>query len=202
MKTAVRLSCFFVLVAVSVSATGLRAEPNSGGVVAVLDVKAVFDEHQRFQTQVNQIKQEIEGFEQSFVKQRDALIAEGKRLGETFQVGTPDYKRTEADLARRASDLEVQRQLKQKEIIEKEARAYYDAYQEIIAEVAAFADQNGIALVLRYEGSAIDKDNRGDVIKGVNRYVVFQRNRDLTSVIIERVNRRTAAVPAPGQTLR
>ena len=45
-----------------------------------------------------------------------------------------------------------------------------------------------IALVLRFDSEPIDKDSRTAVIKGVNRNVVFQRNRDLTDIILERVN--------------
>ena len=54
--------------------------------------------------------------------------------------------------------------------------------------VSAFADANAISLVLRYDSAKIDRHNRPDVIKGVNRYVVFQRDRDLTKIIIKQLN--------------
>ena len=95
----------------------------------------------------------------------------------------------EADLARRFSDLKVRRELKQKEILEQEAGLYYDTYKKIVDEVTRFADSNGVTLVLRYESKPIDRDNRNEVIQGVNRRVVFQRNRDLTNFIVAEMNK-------------
>jgi Skp family chaperone for outer membrane proteins len=165
------------------------AQTQSGGVVAVLDVKRVFDECTQFQEQIKVIKQDIKSFEEQFRQEGEALLKERRELGERFKSHTPEYKRGEADLARRFSDLKVRRELKQKEILEHEAALYYDTYQRIISTVTQFADTNGVTLVLRYESKPIDRDNRAEVIQGVNRRIVFQRNRDLTSFIVAEMNK-------------
>jgi Skp family chaperone for outer membrane proteins len=167
-----------------------NAQTQQGGVVAVLDVKQVFDNCEAFQNEVQVIKQEIKGFEEKFRQEGESLLKERQGLGDKFRSTSPEYKAAEADLARRFSDLKVRQQLKQKEILEREAGVYYDTYQKIVSVVSNFAETNGITLVLRYESKPIDRDNRAEVIQGVNRRVVFQRNRDLTALITEKVNLR------------
>lgn len=159
-----------------------------GGVVAVLDVKKVFDDCEAFQNEIQVIKQEIKGFEEKFRQEGEALLKERQDLGNKYRSTSPEYKAAEADLARRFSDLKVRQQLKQKEILEREAGLYYDTYQKIVSVVSKFAENNGITLVLRYESKPIDRDNRPEVIQGVNRRVVFQRNRDLTALISKEIN--------------
>ena len=160
-----------------------------GGVVAVLDVKQVFDDCTAFQNEIQVIKQEIKAFEEKFRQEGETLLEERRKLSEQFRSNSQEFKDGEADLARRFSDLKVRQQLKQKEILEKEASVYYDTYKKIATIVANFAEANGITLVLRYESKPIDRDNRAEVIQGVNRRVVFQRNRDLTKFISQEVNK-------------
>ena len=45
-----------------------------------------------------------------------------------------------------------------------------------------------ISMVLRFDSSPIDRENRGDVIKGVNRAVVYHNNLDLTDHVIQALN--------------
>jgi Skp family chaperone for outer membrane proteins len=160
-----------------------------GGVVAVLDVKQVFDDCTSFQNEVQVIKQEIKAFEEKFRQEGETLLEARRKLSEQFRSNSDEFRNGEADLARQFSDLKVRQQLKQKEILEKEAALYYDTYQKISKIVASFAEANGITLVLRYESKPIDQGDRAQVIQGVNRRVVFQRNRDLTKFISQEVNK-------------
>lgn len=165
------------------------AQAQQGGVVAVLDVKEVFDKCTAFQNEVQIIKQEIKAFEEKFRQEGETLLEARRKLSEQFRSNSKEFRDGEADLARQFSDLKVRQQLKQKEILEKEAALYYDTYQRISKIVASFAEANGITLVLRYESKRIDRDNRAEVIQGVNRRVVFQRDRDLTTLISKEVNK-------------
>ena len=169
----------------------LASNAKAESVVAVIDVKKVFDEHLGFQDQLARIKGVVQAFETDFKKKIDSL--KQKRLlldgdSSTYRRDSPQYNQEIGRLAREASDLEVQRKLKQKEVLEQESAAYHKTYGQIVNAVTAFADANGISLVLRYDSATIDRYNRPDVIKGVNRYVVFQRDRDLTRIIIKQLN--------------
>ena len=169
----------------------LASNAKAESVVAVIDVKKVFDEHLGFQDQLAGIKGVVQAFETDFKKKIDSL--KQKRLlldgdNSPYNRDSPQYNQEIGRLAREASDLEVQRKLKQKEVLEQESAAYHKTYGQIVNAVTAFADANGISLVLRYDSATIDRHRRPDVIKGVNRYVVFQRDRDLTRIIIKQLN--------------
>lgn len=190
LKSHLCLALFATGIVLSAANQATAQTQQQGGVVAVLDVKKVFDECTAFQNEIQVIKQEIKGFEEKFRKEGEALLQERRDLGNKYKSNSPEYKRAEADLARRFSDLKVRQQFKQKEILEREAALYYDTYKKILTLVANFAEANGITLVLRYESEPIDGEDRAKVIQGVNRRVVFQRNRDLTGIITEKINLR------------
>ena len=69
---------------------------------------------------------------------------------------------------------------------------YYNVYNEVLNEVALFAEQHGIGLVLRFNSEPIDANDRASVLEGVNRHIVFQKNSNITPNIIDRLNRRAA----------
>jgi hypothetical protein len=78
--------------------------------------------------------------------------------------------------------------------MEREAKVCYTAYNEVLQQVTEFANRNSIGLVLRFNSEEIDPDERGSVLQGVNRTVVYQRNLNITGPILERLNR--GAAPA------
>ena len=169
----------------------LASNAKAESVVAVIDVKKVFDEHKGFQDKLAKIKGVVQTFETDFKGRIESL--KKKRLlldseNSPYKKDSRKYNEEIGRLARKASDLEVQRKLKQREVLERESTAYHETYRQIVNTVTAFADANGISLVLRYDSATIDRHNRPDVIKGVNRYVVFQRDRDLTRIIIKQLN--------------
>ena len=82
------------------------------------------------------------------------------------------------------------------ELLNREARVYYDTYREMQTVVKALAEANGLSLVLRFDSESIDPNNRNEVIKGVNRAVVFHRKLDLTAMVSAELNTRMAAAPA------
>jgi len=55
------------------------------------------------------------------------------------------------------------------------------------------ARKREIRLVVRYDIVPIDQENRDSILKGVNRYVVFQDKIDITEEVIEGLNRRAKA---------
>jgi hypothetical protein len=68
------------------------------------------------------------------------------------------------------------------------------------AVVEEAATKYGLSLVLRFDSQEIDPNNRNEVVKGVNRAVVFHRKLDLTSMVSDALNARMAA--AGGRNLK
>ena len=76
---------------------------------------------------------------------------------------------------------------------------YFDTYNTLKLVLSSIAKENNISLVMRYDSAEIDKTNRAEVIKGVNRTVVYHRQLDLTNLVSKTMNERTASA---GGTMR
>jgi Skp family chaperone for outer membrane proteins len=168
-------------------AQGAAPRRPSGTNVAVIDVAQVFENHTRFKKRMEDIKSDIEKFEATVRQEQKRLTTLRDEL-QTLKPGTDRFKQIEKQLADATADVQVTMQLKRKEFLEEEAKVYYNAYQEVLAAVAQFAERNGIGLVLRFNGTEMDPTKRESVLQGVNRAVVFQRNLNITDYIIEALN--------------
>ena len=107
-------------------------------------------------------------------------------------MGQPEFKTEEAALARKEADLQIEANQKRADILKQEAEIYYQTYNQVVQTVAKLSGTYGISLVIRYDSGPIDQTDRPSVIKGVNRNVVFQRDLDLTSLVLAELNGTTA----------
>jgi Skp family chaperone for outer membrane proteins len=174
------------------------AAPPAGTNVAVIDIAFIFKNHNKFKGQMEGMKGQIEQFEQSLKKDQADFEKRREQL-QAYKPSSPEFKALEEQLAKLSSELQVKMQLKRKEFLEQEAKIYFAVYNEIVERVASFADRNRIGLVLRYNSDEMDAQDRGSVLQGVNRPVVFQRNLDITDIILQACN---AGTTAPATTTR
>ena len=165
-----------------------------GTKVALVDISLIFQKNQRFSATMEMMKKEIEQFEESVKGRRQALQAKGEALKQ-YQPGSPEYRRDEASLAKESADLQVDIGLKKKEIMEREAKVYHAAYQEVVNHVAAIARTNGYGIVLRYNSSTIDPTERSSVLAGVNRSIIYQNKLDITELVLRSINSQGGAAP-------
>lgn len=172
---------------------------SAGTSVVVIDVAFIYKNHNRFNATMLDIKNDIEQFEAYVRKKQGEFKTLGEALG-TYNAGSQEYKQKEEELARLQSDLQVEVGLKRKEFLQQEARVYFRVYKEIEAEVKNFAERNGIHLVLRFNKvDDMKEDDRPSVLQGVNRAVVYQQSRDITDIVLGKLNAGTTAPPTtPG----
>jgi Skp family chaperone for outer membrane proteins len=156
--------------------------------VAVVDVSYIFKNHAGFKAAMERMKQEVEQYEGHLKTQQSALLKEKERLSD-FRPGTQEFDNLERSLADRGAKLQVDMQMKRKEFLEREARVYHDVYVMVEAAIREFAEMNGIELVLRYSAEPMDPQNRQSVLQGVNRPIVYHRNLDITTEVLDRLNR-------------
>ena len=170
--------------------------PRSAPTVALLDVSRVFKNYSRFKTMMDGMKANVEQAEGWFKTQRDAIQTLSQKL-KGFRPGTPDYKATEEELARRNADLAIKVKLQKREFLEREAKIYHTAYTEIVQEVNYYCARNGIAMVLRFNGDPVDANAQPqETLAYINRPVVWHnQGLDITQVISDSLNRRAGAAP-------
>ncbi len=182
-----RFSLSLVAAFTALSSTAVLAQSGSGTMVAVLDVGKVFKGHLGFTRQMEAMKADVKAFEADIQSKRQILVDQAKQLNQ-YKQGSSEYRQLEAKLAKEQSDLQVRMGLKRKGFIEREAKMFYATYQEIVAAVAMISEQYRINLVLRYNSEEIDPDNPGGVKNALNRYVIWQKNLDITKIVVKQVN--------------
>lgn len=170
---------------------GSAAAQDRAKTVVVIDIGKVFKEHIRFKQQMDVLKKDMEAF-QAYVRAEQTKLQErAEKARNTYAKGSPEFKKEEEALQRQANELQIQSASKQREIMEREAKVYFNVYKEVSSAVAEFADRNNISLVLRYNSDVANPDDRNSVLSAVNNSIVFQRNLDITKLIIVDVNRGT-----------
>lgn len=183
----IALPALMVLIAFG---TALPAQQPSGGpgLVTVLDVAKVFENHAAFKANMESLKTEVTQFQKSIREKVTVLTEKRQKLAQNYKVGTPEFKQAEISLATEESNLKTKTQQTERDYMNKEAQLYYNTYLQVQSVVTTFANKNNITLVLRFDSSPIDQTNRASVSAGVNRFIVYQNSLDITDFIIKEVN--------------
>ena len=93
-----------------------------------------------------------------------------------------------------------------KDFLEREGKVYYRTYLEVDNAVKYYAERHSIGLVFRFNGEAPDPNRREDVLRAINKPVVFQNSIDITPDVLTLLNRqdgsnRVAAPPQGGSQI-
>jgi Skp family chaperone for outer membrane proteins len=194
----VKNSCLVAVFAATIALTGLTARTavsqqpvmRGPGVqsVALVDVNYIFKKHGRFKAQMEQMRADVERSQAEWKRQMEAINKQADRLQE-FRPGTPDYKAMEEDIVNQKAKLQGQVALQKKEFLQREAKIYYNTYSEIMQEVRYHCQQNGLGLILSFNGDKINPENPEDVLRGINNKVVYYDDGlDITPIILKRLN--------------
>lgn len=175
------------------------AQEAQSGLVAILDVAKVFKQNQEFDSQMKAIKAEAETLKGQITQQQDAIKASAQKVTE-YEIGSPNRNKMELELEQQQTALRTKARQAEANLLNREARIYYETYQKMQGIVSSVAAQNGISLVLRFDSEKIDPTNRAEVIKGVNRAVVYHRQLDLTKMVSNAMNGPSAQAQAPAGT--
>lgn len=165
------------------------------GIVAVLDVAEVFKENKSFNTQLNAIRNEAKALNEQFQVSMKQLQERAGVLN-NYNPGTPERRAKEAELEQDQTKMRTQFRQANEDLLNREAALYNRTYQQLQTVVGQLANQHGISMVLRFDRSQVNPDVRTEVVKVVNRAVVFQKNLDLTDMVIQKMDSTaTAGIP-------
>ena len=166
--------------------------------LALIDVAYIFKKHPRFKQMMDDMKADVERAETAVKNERESIRMLAERL-EQYHKGSPDYKAIEEDIAKRQADMAVRVQMQKREFLQREAKIYHAVYQEIQQEVEYYAASNNISLVLRFNGDAADVENPQEVLRDINKPVVYYgRHLDITPIVLKSLESRSfSAQPQP-----
>lgn len=186
---------FAIVVAIVAAGFSQVASAQDGGIVAVLDVAKVFRVNKSFDDQMKQIKSEADGLKTQ-IQQEQATIQEEAQKVLAFEIGTDERNRAETEIEQRQAKLRTRARQLEVDLLTREAKIYHRTYEQMKEVVASASKNNGISLVLRFDSTPVNPENRAEVIKGVNRSVVFHDQLDLTSMVIKQMGPVTAEYTA------
>jgi len=178
------------LVVLSLMARGAPAQPPRGQGIALLDISYIFKNHTRFKAEMEAMRADMERAQATMNKEREAIQKLNEQL-KGMASGTAEYRQLEQHVATRTADLNVQAQLQRKEFLLRETKIYHTVYKEVQQVVDYYAKDNGIGLVLRFNGDPVDPDDPEGVLRYINGDVIwYGQGMDITPVILERLNGR------------
>lgn len=188
-----------------------QGQPQFNGGVAIIDLSYIFKNHERFKAMTEGMRNDVLRAEEALKARRTEIETLTKRLtdlGNELRKDSPEYKQLDADLTRKKIDLSTQVSQQKKEFLEKEAKIYFQVYQEVIDAVQYFSERNRISLVLRFNGDPVTDSDPQEILKQLNKSVIYyNKGIDITPMILDDLNRsaRPAGVPqgaGPGVTTR
>jgi|TARA_B110000495_G_C22979806_1_gene575852 Skp family chaperone for outer membrane proteins len=171
-------------------------QARTGTTVAVVDIAVVMENNAKFKSMLSSIQSEITQFDGKLeVTRKEVTLLVDELKG--YNPGTTAYSQLEERIAKIQSDVQVQMQIKRKNVLQQEAKVFHECYIGVQKTIATFCEQNGISLVLNYDSKAINPQSRESVLKGVNRDIVYQRSLNITKYIVDAVNKgNVTAAPA------
>ena len=178
-------------VVVTMTAQSDAQEKGTSGLVTVLDVAKVFDQNPWFKQRMEAIKGEADGLKAEITRKQEEIRQEALNV-QQMEVGSAARNDQERKLEQRQAELRTTARQSEQQLLNKEAEIYFETYSTMREVVTSIAQENGISLVLRYDSTEINPTNRPEVIKGVNRNVVYHRQLDLTKLVSQQMNTRTA----------
>jgi Skp family chaperone for outer membrane proteins len=167
------------------------AAPGGLGIngMAVIDVAYIFKNHARFKQQMDGMKQKVDAAENEVKAVQEEMKKSIEQMKQ-FNAGSPEYKRMEADLLKKQGELQLKVNLQKKDFMEQEGKIYFNVSREIEDAVKLFATKNNIAMVLRFNGDQVDPSNRDDILRNINKPIVYYDTRmDITPYILQDLNR-------------
>ncbi len=196
MKKSLCWAALAALLSLSANSPQVVAQGQPGGVqpvagprLALIDVTRIFKNHIRFKGMMGDMKDDVKKAESWVKGERIAVGKLAERLQE-FNKGTPDYKAMEEEVAKRQANLSVKVQLQRNDFLQREAKIYYNVYQEIWQATDYFARQHNIDMVLRFNGGQVDSAKPDEVLSDINKQVVwYDRGLDITDAILAELNR-------------
>lgn len=187
-------ACLLVSYIVLVSSVDAQAPaaggPPTPGLIVLLDVTSIIKDNAHLKALMADMQRDVTKTEEIFRKERDTLRQMSEEIKD-MRAGTPEYKAREEEITKRGTDLNVKIQIQRKEFMQRESQIYFSVYQEIQQEVAYFAANNNISMVLRTTSEPVDVQKPDDILREMNKPVVWNaKHLDITQYIKEQLKRR------------
>lgn len=167
------------------AAPAAAVAPTSGHMIAVVDIGTIFKESPRLKEMSEKMKAEAIAAEGNLKKEFEGLKLMAEQLQKLPDQNSLEAKQLETEITKRKLDFDYRRGQIGKDFAERESKMFFQVYQEVDQIVSAIAQRNGVALVLRHNSTAVNPNDKNDVMRGINRSIIYCRaDLDITALVL------------------
>jgi len=160
----------------------LSAEPAP---IALVNIDRILTNYKPLQDKLEPLK--------AAAKELDAAVqvrqAELETVGNQFRSarpGSPEQQKLQLQFVKLQTELQQFISNEQQAQHKKQAAVYLAFYRELDAQISKYAKANGVKLVLRqYETSLDEGQPLPDIMKALNRTILYEDNLDITDAIVK-----------------
>jgi len=151
--------------------------------MALIDVAYIFKNHKAFLNRMKALEQKGQVIQQTMKVTEARLQAMKERLEKATDKN--EKKQLEAELAKQGTDHQLSTRSLQSEVLEEEARIYFETYSVLQAESKKYCRARGIVIVFKFDREAINVDDRKSVMTGLARPIIFSDAPDISEEILK-----------------
>jgi Skp family chaperone for outer membrane proteins len=155
--------------------------------VALVDLTRVFADHEEFKKQIALMRVEVQEAEKT-LKARKEECQKAQADMQKLPAGSVTRTEAEQKLQLDRQTLQTDVNLQKARFMEQEARIYLEVYESVLAIIDAYAADQKIDLVLRFNDNPLDRNDLQNVMRQLNRQVVYHKGMDITDEILRRAN--------------
>lgn len=191
---------FWANAAAAQPTSGGRAAPLQGPHIALIDVGKIIKDDPTFKQAMADLDQQRQDAEVRFKKAAERIRADQEML-KASKPGSADYDTRERKVIQDQTQFKVDYEMQKKEFFKEETKILYAAHQRIYRIVEAYADQNGTAVVLKFNSDQpTDLEKTDDLLRDLQRPVMwYHQALDITPIILDALKRQ-AINSAPGRS--
>lgn len=166
--------------------------------IAIVNVDRILKAHKPLVAQIDPLKAEAKELEAS-IQVRQAEIETTAGQFQRAQPGSPDQQRLQAQIRKLQTELQQYVVSERQQLQQKEVKVYLAFFRQLDAEIQKFAKTKGLKLVLRqYETSLEEGQSLPEVMKALNRNILFEEGLDVTDEILKALDARAPAAGTSG----
>jgi len=160
--------------------------------IAILNLDRIFKSHQPLLDQLAPAREEAKALQEKLQLRQAEIETVANQIRKT-EPNTPDFQRLQAQLLKLNGELRQLAESGQQAIQKKETTVYLAFYRTLDDEVAKYAKAKGLKLVLRQqEGSLDENQTLQEILKSLNRSIIYQDGLDITDDILKALDARAA----------
>jgi Skp family chaperone for outer membrane proteins len=177
----------------SVGGTPLPAQTDAEFPVAVLNLDRIFKTYPPFQAKLAPVKEGVQELEKKAQARQIELETKVAQL-RMKQPGSPEFQKLQAEAAKLQAEAQQFVQQERAELQKQEAAIFLEMYRQVEEEVRKHAKEHRIKLVIRQQDSSLEEGQPlGEILKSLNRGIVYEEGLDITDEILESLAKRTPA---------